>query len=433
MVTTAGDRTPVILVAGLDLQAVARAASALLVPGSVVVHHDLRGGAPGPDDPIVRTARTVGVDGMPVVHTEAVHLDHACVSCALREDLLPLLRALHRRDGVDRIVLHLDPLIEPEPLVWAIDNVVVAGAPGYIDGPAGRDVRIEATVGCVDIGSWLDAAGGDVTLAESGHSTVEDERTLAQLAVGAVGFADALVVGGRNDDGWSSARTFAVLARLAPNVPVLMELPHRPLTPLVMAGHLAAIPSDARRGRIDGAHDPLLCGRPPLEEDCGVQIVEFESARPFHPERLHDALDVLLDGVIASRGRLWLATQPDEALWLESAGGGLRVATGGPWLASMSPTEQDAMDPERRAMAALRWHPEFGDRNTSLVIVAHRADTVTIRNAFAQACLTDAEMTEGQRAWSQLTDPFGDYHADPCVENDVDVVELSESTRTDEN
>jgi G3E family GTPase len=50
-------------------------------------------------------------------------------------------------------------------------------------------------------------------------------------------------------------------------------------------------------------------------------LVEFTATRPFHPERFHEAIDVLLEGVVTARGRIWLATQPDEALWLESAGG----------------------------------------------------------------------------------------------------------------
>ena len=46
---------------------------------------------------------------------------------------------------------------------------------------------------------------------------------------------------------------------------------------------------------------------------------------------------VLLEGVVYSRGRVWVATQPGEALWLESAGGGLRVASADTWLAAMTP------------------------------------------------------------------------------------------------
>lgn len=90
---------------------------------------------------------------------------------------------------------------------------------------------------------------------------------------------------------------------------------------------------DARRGRSDGPHDPLPAGQPPLTGDGDVHLVEFTANRPFHPQRLHSAVDLLLDGVIRTRGRLWLATQSDQAMWIQSAGGGLRIDTAGRWIA----------------------------------------------------------------------------------------------------
>ncbi|GAA1456238.1 ribosome hibernation factor-recruiting GTPase MRF [Williamsia maris] len=410
-------RTPVVVVTGFDAVAVDSVARSAQTPGTVVVHHDLVELSLGI---ITRTVRSLDADGVVGARVTRIDLDHGCVSCALREDLLPLLRALHRREGVARIVLQLDPLIEPEPLCWAIDEVVVADVPGAIDGPAGRDVRIEAVVGCVDAGTWLTDATGDTTLSEVGLvPDYTDERTVAQLAVGHVGHADALVVHGVAEDGWQAALLMAVLARLAPIAPVLLALPERPITEAVVGTLLAAVPDTARRGAMTGAHDPLLPGQPPLDADCGVRLVEFHSDRPLHPGRLHEAIDCLLEGVVCSRGRLWLATQPDEALWIESAGGGLRVATGGPWLAAMSDDEVDACDPERVSMAALRWHPEFGDRDTSIVVLSLRADASFIQDTLRGACLTDAEMAAGPAGWAMFDDPFGSFHRDPCVDGEV--------------
>ncbi|WP_037110616.1 GTP-binding protein, partial [Rhodococcoides fascians] len=176
---------------------------------------------------------------------------------------------------------------------------------------------------------------------------------------------------------------------------------------------VAAVPLGARRGAVTDAHSPLLRGEPPLTADCGVTLVEFSATRPFHPERLHEAIDVLLDGVVTARGRAWVATQPDEALWIESAGGGLRVASAGKWLAAMTPEEQDGVDTSRRAMAALRWNDEFGDRDTSLVVLVHAADPSEIDRTLQWALVSDDEMTDRQ-AWAEWNDPFGQWHEDPC-------------------
>lgn len=421
-------RTPVVMVAGLDAPAVTRVADALLTPGTARIHQDLSHVTSGR---VIRRVTWIDQGGHRRDRVTHVDLEHGCVSCTLREDLLPTLRRLHHQSQVNRIVLQLDPILEPERIAWTIDHVTVTGMPGFLDGPAGSDVRIDATIACIAEDAWLEAATGDETLAETGFDAVDDDRTLAQVAVGQVAFADAVIIAGCDvamRDAWRSARLSAVLRRLCPHAPMLMELPQRPITAFLADRLLAAIGPLARRGRVDEPHDPLLRGQPSLTEDCGVRWVEFQADRPFHPERLHDAIDVLLDGVVCARGRLWLATQPEESLWLESAGGGLRVAPGGRWLVAMTDDELDEIDAERRALAALRWTEHAGDRHSSLVVLVHRADADEITRALRSACLTDAELAAGQDFWHTLGDPFGTFHADPCA--DLEIEDLDRAART---
>ncbi|MFI6040146.1 ribosome hibernation factor-recruiting GTPase MRF [Nocardia sp. NPDC051321] len=414
-------RTPVVVLAGFAGPAAAgadHAASALChdAPGTVVVRHDLGQLHEGI---VHRTVRSATYET-----SDVLELAHGCVSCTLRIDLLPLLRTLAARDSVDRIVLALDPAFEAEAVCHAIEHVVVEGILGRVDGPAGRDVRIDAVLTFLDADAWVADATGEQTLAERGLARADDERTVAQVAVGQVEFADAVIAlgpvapGGDVDRG----KLGAVLARLVPDAPVdWVGDPHL-LTAARLDGLLTRIPAHARRGRVFDAHAPLLRGQPPLSSDYGVALLEFAASRPFHPARLHEALDVLFDGVVTARGRMWLATQPDEVTWLESAGGGLRVGSAGRWLASMSEAERAQADPDRRAMAALRWDEQFGDRDISLVILVHDADPAEIREALHWALVEDDELRLVERAperVAQWEDPFGAWHADPCETADT--------------
>ncbi|WP_213576843.1 GTP-binding protein [Rhodococcus sp. USK13] len=388
-------RTPLVLVSGWSgpTDTVARS---LLRDDTVVVHHDLDLVHEG----VVRRTVTTMESGRERTRVGILELAHGCISCTLREDLLPLLRRLHARSSVQRIVLHLDRRLEPEAVCWAIEHVVVSGVVGQLDGTASRDVRVEAVITCIDAQTWLDDATGDEAL--------DDDRTVAQVAVGQVDFADALVVSGSAGDGWQQARLHAVLARLAPGAPIAWDVDGLDVERLLLE-----IPSGARRGELTNAHSPLLRGQPPLSHDCGVMIVEFSANRPFHPERLHEAIDVLLEGVVTARGRVWVATQPDEALWLESAGGGLRVASADRWLAAMTPAEQDQLPTARRAMAALCWDERFGDRHSSMVVLVHAADPSDIDRTLQWALVTDEELAD-EAAWESWPDPFGQFHEDPC-------------------
>ena len=123
---------------------------------------------------------------------------------------------------------------------------------------------------------------------------------------------------------------------------------------------------------------------------------------------------MLLQGVVRTRGRAWVASQPDIALWLESAGGGMRVGHAGPWLASQAGPQWSELDSEQQLKASLNWDEDYGDRMQELVVIAHEASPDDIRQALLGAVLTDDELAEGEVAWRHYPDPFGEWHEDPC-------------------
>lgn len=238
-----------------------------------------------------------------------LELAHGCVSYTVREDLLPLLRNLARKPTVRRLVVRLDEVMDPERVCWELQHFLLG------DSTVTDDVEIEAVVTVLDAATWLaDAMGGDTLADRDLCGAPDDERTVAQLALSQVEFADVLVLAGSAPDAWTAAKTGAVLARVAPSAPIL-DLSH--VDPETLR---VVVPPDARRGEPVDPHGALLHGQPPLDPDCGITVLTFAAQRPFHPERLHDAIDVLLDGVVRTRGRVWVASQPDVALWIESAG-----------------------------------------------------------------------------------------------------------------
>lgn len=376
-------RTPVILVAGQkDTDAVVGAL--LRTPGTLVVEHRM-------DGHVVLRTTVMLQHGVLTTAESPLELAHGCVSCTVRNDLLVLLRQLHRRAEVERIVVHLAPWLEPEPICVAINHVRVRVAPGYVDGPAALDVSIAAVVTCVDPSVWLNQALGDEEL--------DDGRTQAQVVVGQAEFADVIVLN-RADP-----FTAAALRRLAPRARIQVGANG-------IGDALNNLYRDARQGRSDDPHAPLLSGQPPLNSRGPINLVEFHARRPFHPRRLHECLDVVLDGVIRTKGRLWLASRPQHAMWLESAGAGLRVSSAGKWLAALTPSELAGIDPERRAFAELQWDAEHGDRHTAMTILVCGANATEILDTLNGALLTDDEFDS--RAWTFEDDPFGDWHEDPC-------------------
>jgi G3E family GTPase len=357
--TVADVETVVVVVAGTGAHGVAEEVWRAS-PGSVLVRHDLSSSADG----VVRR----WVDG---VLTE-LSTAHGCASCTLREDLVPLLLSL----GGRVVVLDLDPALEPEAVCLAL---------------ADHPVHVASVVAVVDRATWLADATGGATLGERGLGLPSDERTAAQVVVGQAGSADALVLTGPAGDDVLSA----VLDRVAPGVPRFE------LSCLDVRALLAA-PVGRRFTPVFGS---LLRGAP-LEPAHGVSVVRFTARRPFHPARLHDALDVLLDGVVRARGRLWVISQPSRVMWLESAGGGLGIGAVGTWLAEVD--DWSGVDPERCAFASLDWDPDFGDRSQEIVAVCLRASPESVHAALAEALVTDEELA--LRSELEFVDPFAEWH-----------------------
>lgn len=425
-----GPETGLTLVCGADRAAAAAVAAALRGRRGVLVAHDLRGLGEG-----VVHRRVVDDDG---AADTVLELAHGCVACTLREDLLPLLLRLARDEAVREVVLLLDPGMEPEAAAEALHALVPEGA----DGPVTEALTLRGVVAVIDAETWLDDAGGDDALVERGLGlTADDERTVAQMVVAQAEFADVLVVAGRCPTPWDRVRLDAVLDRLAPRAERLTVADPPGSAPEVavelgaeIVTRLADPRPGARRGVPEDAHAPLLRGQPPLARDAGVSLLHVGHRRPFHPERLHAAIDVLLHGTIRVRGRVWVASQPEHVLWLESAGGALQIGFAGRWLAAGgdsgdsgdsggsggsgdtggSGDSWDEVDDERRAAAALRWDDRFGDREQQLVVLVHDADPAGIVEALDAALLTDAELARGEAAWRRLPDPFEHRHVDPC-------------------
>lgn len=381
--------------------------------GTAVVHHDLREVVQGVVHRRMRFGRTDD--------HEALELAHGCVSCTLREDVLPMLVGLARKPGVTQIVLHLDPVLEPEQVCWALLHVLV-------DGLVVTDlVDLNGVVTVLDADTWFDDATCDDDVAERGLALLpDDERTLAQLVVGQAEFADVIVYAGAAEP-WQAVRTDAVLARLAPRAARV------PLNRLDRTLLLDDPSTGARRGRPDHPHAPLLYGEPSLAAASGVRLTVFTARRPFHPERLHRCIDTLLTGVVRARGRIWLATRPESVLWLESAGGGLRIGHVGDWLAAGGDDDWDQAHPERRAAAALRWHPRWGDRLQEITVLAHDAHPADLEHALHSALLDDGEVAAGEAVWNSYPDPFGWWHTDPCDDVASEPAERGTAADQEEN
>ncbi|MFD6680041.1 CobW family GTP-binding protein [Micromonospora parva] len=362
----------------------------------LLVRHDLTGIRDGAVRRVVRSSTGI-------IEDERVGLKHGCVSCTLREDVLPTLVRLARSQPGRDLVLMLPEVVEPEAVAAACAHCLVDGA------PITELIRVDSYVTVLDAEHLLDGLASTDDLTALGiQAADDDDRALADVVVRQIEYADTLVLWGQSREGaFDTSRLSVLLRRMAPwAVHIRVDGDrvdastltrqlrhthrHRPETPGLLARGL--------QGYTLGAHEP--------ESDCGVVSAVFRARRPFHPQRLHDVLEDVNAEMIRSRGHLWLASQPDTVVAWEFAGGGLSMGSLGHWLVSLPEERWEHVEDQRRLAAALEWDPYYGDRHQHLVFIGLDVDPVELHRTLARCLLTDAELADGEETWRAYHDPF---------------------------
>ncbi|MDW4906935.1 GTP-binding protein [Streptomyces sp. ADMS] len=398
----------VAIVGGLHADARKAAVARLLadVPGSVALHHDLATAAAGT---VVRTVSDAGG----ILCAGEAPLVNDCACCALREDLVPELRRLADAGLTRLAIVELWDSVEPK----AMAEVVTAGG-----------LTVTGVITAVDPALLLPYLGNGDDLAEGGlAAAATDQRTVADTFARQLEYATVLAL---VDSPEADDEDRELLAQLHPTARQVPVTGGHPGDLAGAAGAAAAAPAGAGAAAAETAKATAL---PPLasaalagfdveaaaaaqhpasallpaEADAhGVSTLVWHRHRPFHPERLYEALEDLTCAAARSRGRFWLADHPDTLLHWDAAGGALCVESAGPWLASLPDAAWDMVPPVRRAAAALDWHPEHGDCCQHLVFTSPGLDRDGLEHLLESCLLTDAEYAGGRAAWKRLPPAF---------------------------
>ena len=260
-----------------------------------------------------------------------VELTNGCICCTLREDLVDSVGTLARSGDFDHIVIESTGISEPMPVAATFEW-------RWEDGTRLADVApIDTMVTLVDAAQFLQQIGQKKLLTEVDlQATEEDERTIADLLVDQVEFADVIYV--TKADLVSEERyraTVALLRRMNPRARI-EKLIHgriatdgagRSAVDDILGAHLY---DEATARAYEGYLDELENPHTPETEEYGISSVVFRGDRPFDRERLIKAL-CSTTGLVRSKGYCWIADRPELAHVWHQAGPDLRIQPAGGW------------------------------------------------------------------------------------------------------
>ncbi|MFI9270871.1 GTP-binding protein [Kitasatospora sp. NPDC052896] len=329
-----------------------------------------------------------------------VEMTNGCICCTLRDDLLEEVDRLARAGRFDYLLIESSGISEPMP-------VAATFAFARDDGATLGDVaRLDTMVTVVDAANFLpELRGGDELTARGLDQYEEDERTVSDLLMDQVEFADVIVLNktdlvtpGQTD------RLAAALARLNPAARIVRATAGRvPPAELLGTGLFDLAKAQEAPGwvaELNGDHVPET-------EEYGISSLVFRAARPFHPGRLWELVSERLDTgefgtVLRSKGFFWLATRPGvTGLWSQ-AGSVARFEPVGTRSADDEPGRPDPGRPSGQ----------------ELVFIGTELAADALRTALTGCLLDEAEHAAGPRAWVGLDDPFPAW--DPHDHHDTD-------------
>jgi G3E family GTPase len=330
-----------------------------------------------------------------------VEMTNGCICCTLREDLLVEVARLAREGRFDYLLIESTGVSEPLPVA---ETFTFAGPDGVCLGDLARLDTMVTVVDAFnflrDFGSLDELRDRDLAVSE------EDERTVVDLLVDQIEFADVLVLN-KIDlvEPADADRIEALLRKLNPEAALVRASFGRvPLATILDTGRF----DFERAAQAPGWLKELRGEHVPETEEYGISSFVYRARRPFHPQRFWELIHEEWPGVLRSKGLFWLATRMDyNGVWSQ-AGGVCRVEPGGRWWASL-PDDAVPDDPAEEALLASLWHPDWGDRRQEIVLIGQDMDEADLRARFDACLLTDAELALGPEGWTTFPDPFSNW------------------------
>ncbi|MFL1437972.1 GTP-binding protein [Nocardiopsis protaetiae] len=325
-----------------------------------------------------------------------VEMTNGCICCTLRDDLLEEVSRLAAQGRFDHLLIESSGISEPMPVA----------ATFAVPGPDGRPLlegaRLDTMVSVVDAANFLAELHRGDDLTDRGLDAYEDdERTVSDLLVDQVEFADVLLIT-KTDlvTAEEADRVEAAVRRLNPLARVL-RIAHGRVDPAELIG--ADLFDLERASRAPGWVAELNGDHVPETEEYGISSLVFRADRPFHPGRLWTLVssgfeDGQYGTVLRTKGFFWLATRArTTGLWSQ-AGPVARFEPAGVW----DPADGAALGYAPEDLAGT----EPVEPRQELVFIGTALRRRELEEALRACLLTDGELAS---PWDALADPFPEW------------------------
>lgn len=331
-----------------------------------------------------------------------VEMSNGCICCTLRDDLLVEVRRLASERRFDYLLIESTGIAEPLPVASTFEF-------RDEEGRSLSDVaRLDTMVTVVDAAHLLKDYASHDFLKDRGESAGdEDERSLVQLLVEQIEFADVVVLNKvdiATPEQISSAR--AIVRALNGNARII-ETNHAEVRPQDILNTGLFSFETAHQNPTWYRELYNFKSHTPETEEYGISSFVYRARGPFEPAKVHAFFAKSWPGVVRAKGFFWLATRPQWVGEIAQAGALVRHEAIGYWWAAV-PKKNWPEDEALVARINKAWHKVWGDRRQEIVFIGTKDMDKKAITAELDGCLLPIPKAGpvDTKDWAKLPDPF---------------------------
>ena len=261
--------------------------------------------------------------------------------------------------------------------------------------------RLDTMLTVVDAANLTrDFASHDFLRDRGEKRDAQDQRTLVELLVDQIEFADVIVLNKVTTAGPERlADARRIIRSLNPGARVIeTDFCDVPLTSVFDTGLFDFEKARTRPlwvQELNGSADHV-----PEAEEYGIESFVWRARLPFDAHRIQAVLAGAMPGVLRAKGWFWVDTDPNLIFEYSVAGGLTDTRPLGRWWAA-TPQKDWPTGSEAVAQIHANWRAPFGDRRQELVFIGTGMDRAAITAAL-EACLV-SRPSDAFRSGAQLS------------------------------
>lgn len=341
-----------------------------------------------------------------------VEMSNGCICCTLREDLLTEVTRLANENKYDYLLIESTGISEPMPVAETF----------YFEDESGKKLadiaRLDTMVTVIDAKNFLEELDHADYLSDRDLQVDdEDQRTIADLLIEQVEFANVLVINKTDLVEESDLNNLKSLLRKL-NASAKMVSCKFGQIPFDTILNTSLFNEEQTRDHDQWLKNPMN-DKGSETEEFGISSFVYKRKQPFHPERFWQLISDRWEGVVRSKGAFWIASRPDLVGVWSQAGGSCAAHFEGHWFASLPQEEWIFETEEDRTSFLNEWDEKFGDRHQEIVLIGQNMDRSKLETELDACLLTPSELEKGSEYWQQVGDRFADEPVETEASNSL--------------